>query len=116
MIKFEITDKKTGKTSTYKKDGITIGEAEKFYETIEKMNKEAEKENATSKSIRKIERTFFVSLFEDQGLTEEDVLNNMTTRTYKEASNAIFREINAEDEEASKVGTDEAGKTEKQSQ
>lgn len=111
MIKFEIKDKKTGKTSTFKKDGITIGEAEKFYETVEKMTKEAEKENAKSKDIRKIETAFFVSLFADQGLTEEDVLNNMTTRAYKEASNAIFREINGEDEETSKDAIDEMGKT-----
>ncbi|HAR5756177.1 TPA: hypothetical protein I1490_000231 [Staphylococcus pseudintermedius] len=116
MIKFEIKDKKTGKTSTYKKDGITIGEAEKFYETIEKMNEEAEKEDTKSSDVRKIERSFFVGLFSDQGLTEDDVLNNMTTREYKRVSDEIFREIKAEDEEDSKDASEEVGKTEKQSQ
>ena len=83
MIKFEIKDNKTGKTSTYTKDAITMGEAERFYETMDKMNKEAEKENAKASNVRKIEREFFVSLFADQGLTEEDVLENMSTRAYK---------------------------------
>ncbi len=116
MIKFEIKDKRTGKTSTYKKDGITIGEAEDFYETIDKMNEEAEKENAKSSDVRKIERSFIIGLFADQGLTEEDVLSNMTTREYKRVSDEIFREINAEDEEDSKDASEEVGKTEKQSQ
>ena len=58
---------------------------------MDKMNKEAEKENAKASNVRKIEREFFVSLFADQGLTEEDVLENMSTRAYKKASDEIFR-------------------------
>lgn len=116
MIKFDIKDKKTGKTSTYTKDAITMGEAERFYETMDKMNKEAEKENAKASNVRKIEREFFVSLFADQGLTEEDVLENMSTRAYKKASDEIFREINAEDDEDTEDASEEVGKTEKQQQ
>lgn len=112
MIKFEIKDRETGKTATYSKEDITLGEAERFYETLEKMDKEAEKKNAKSADIRKIERDFFVSLFADQGLTEEDILNNMSTRQYAKVSEDTFREIKGEDEEDSETTSNEAGKTE----
>lgn len=116
MIKFEIKDRKTGKTATYSKEDILLDEAERFYETIEKMDKEAEKENAKGSDVRKIEREFFVSLFADQGMTEEDILKNMSTRQYSEVSDEIFREIRAEDEEDTENESDEVGKTEKQPQ
>ncbi|MDW3976888.1 phage tail assembly chaperone G [Staphylococcus saprophyticus] len=112
MIKFEIKDRETGKTSTYSKEDITLGEAERFYETLEKMDREAEKKNAKSADIRKIERDYFVSLFADQGLTEEDILNNMSTRQYAKVSEDTFREIKGEDEEDSEATSNETGKTE----
>ena len=112
MIKFEIKDRKTGKTESYTKEDITLGEAERFYETLEKMDKEAEKKNAKSADIRKIEREYFVSLFADQGLTEEDILKNMSTRQYSKVSDATFREIKGEDEEGSETTSNETGKTE----
>lgn len=112
MIKFEIKDRKTGKTESYTKEDITLGEAERFYETLEKMDKEAEKKNAKSADIRKIERDYFVSLFADQGLTEEDILNNMSTRQYAKVSEDTFREIKGEDEEGSETTSNETGKTE----
>lgn len=112
MIKFEIKDRKTGKTESYTKEDITLGEAERFYETLEKMDKEAEKKNAKSADIRKIERDYFISLFADQGLTEEDILNNMSTRQYAKVSEDTFREIKGEDEEGSETTSNETGKTE----
>ena len=112
MIKFEIKDRKTGKTESYTKEDITLGEAERFYETLEKMDKEAEKKNAKSADIRKIERDYFVSLFADKGLTEEDILNNMSTRQYAKVSEDTFREIKGEDEEGSETTSNETGKTE----
>ncbi len=35
MIKFEIKDRKTGKTESYTKEDVTMGEAEKCYEYLE---------------------------------------------------------------------------------
>ena len=39
MIKFEIKDAKTGKTESYKKDFVTMGEAEKFWDFMAKVEK-----------------------------------------------------------------------------
>lgn len=112
MIKFDIKDRETGKTSTYLKEDITLGEAERYYEMSERMRKEAEKKNAKGAEIRQIERDFFVSLFADQGLTEEDILKNMSTKQYVKVADDTFREIQGEDEEDSEVSSDETGKTE----
>lgn len=49
-------------------------------------------------------------------MTEEDVLNKMSTKTYTKALKDIFREINGEDEEDSETEPEEMGKTEEQSQ
>ncbi|PTJ92060.1 phage tail assembly chaperone G [Staphylococcus simulans] len=111
-IKFEIKDDKTGKTSTYKRDIITMGEAEKFYEFLEQTQKESAKENADAKKVRKLERQYLVSIFADQGLTEDEVLNNMGTRLYSKVMNELFREINGEDEEDTEDASEEVGKTE----
>ncbi|MEB8101056.1 hypothetical protein [Staphylococcus xylosus] len=142
MIKFELKDKKTGKTSTYSKEDITLGEAERFYEMEQKKEKEIEKyrekakaeiekeygsdfedqqiyfnliqgkfnEIVDSKKIRKYNRDFFISLFADQGLTEEDVLSHMSTRQYNKALEKTFREIEGEDEEATETQSEEVGK------
>ncbi|MBJ6321821.1 hypothetical protein JGU57_14055, partial [Staphylococcus aureus] len=58
------------------------------------------------------ERQLLVDLFKDEGLTEEDVLNKMSTKTYTKALQDIFREINGEDEEDSETEPEEMGKTE----
>ncbi|HDK9048435.1 TPA: hypothetical protein ACOGFG_001917 [Staphylococcus aureus] len=88
MIKFEIKDRKTGKTESYTKEAP----------------------NATK--MRQKERQLLVDLFKDEGLTEEDVLNKMSTKTYTKALQDIFREINGEDEEDSETEPEEMGKTE----
>ncbi|MDM5725672.1 hypothetical protein LT638_14375, partial [Staphylococcus aureus] len=44
MIKFEIKDRKTGKTESYTKEDVTMGEAEKCYEYLELVNQENKKE------------------------------------------------------------------------
>ncbi len=45
MIKFEIKDRKTGKTESYTKEDVTMGEAEKCYEYFEtSQNQENKKE------------------------------------------------------------------------
>ena len=82
MIRFEIKNQETGKTESYKKDFITLGEAEKCY-----------------------------TYLEEQGLTEETILNNMSTKTYTKAIQDIFREVNGDDEEDTEIETEEAGKT-----
>ncbi|MDK8646347.1 hypothetical protein QP816_12320 [Staphylococcus condimenti] len=105
-IKFDIKDNKTGKTSTYSKDIITMGEAEKYWQLVEKLSKE---ENPIK--ARKAEREFFVDLFKDQGLTEEELLENMSTREYQRVTNEIFREISGQDDEDTENETEEAGKT-----
>lgn len=43
MIKFEIKDRKTGKTESYTKEDVTMGEAEKCYEYLELVNQENRK-------------------------------------------------------------------------
>ena len=43
MIKFEIKDRKTGKTESYTKEDVTMGEAEKCYEYLELVNQENKK-------------------------------------------------------------------------
>lgn len=116
MIKFESKDKKTGKTATYKKEDVTLGEAEKVYEYLEALEKEKVKSTPDPKKIRKKERQLLADLFSDQGLTEEDMLNNMTTKTQAKAFEALFREVSGETEEDSEDVSDEVGKTEVQSE
>lgn len=116
MIKFEIKNQETGKVESYSKDVITMGEAERFYEWMESREKEVNKEKPDMKKVRKMERDYLVSLFEKQGLTEEDVLNNMGTKTYSYVLGEIFREISGEDETDSEDETSEEGKTEEHSQ
>ena len=112
MIKFEIKDKETGKTASYVKEDITMGEAEKFYDHMEFSEKENAKEKPDARKVRKNERQFLANLFKDQGLTEEDILNNMSTRQYAKVSEDTFREIKGEDEEDSETTSNETGKTE----
>lgn len=116
MIKFEIKDRKTGKTESYTKKDVTMGEAEKCYEYLELVNQENKKEAPNATKMRQKERQLLVDLFKDEGLTEEDVLNKMSTKTYTKALKDIFREINGEDEEDSETEPEEMGKTEEQSQ
>lgn len=111
-IKFDIKDNKTGKTSTYSKDIITMGEAEKFYEFLDKTQKESAKDEPDAKKVRELERQYLVSLFADQGLTEEEVLNNMGTRQYTKALGDVFREIQGDDDEDTENEKEEVGKTE----
>lgn len=116
MIKFEIKDKETGKTATYVKEDITMGEAEKFYDHMEFSEKENAKEKPDARKVRKNERQFLANLFKDQGLTEEDILNNMSTKTYSRVFDALFQEMQGEDGESSEDASEEVGKTEEQSQ
>ncbi|HCQ1991831.1 TPA: hypothetical protein PAS17_000326 [Staphylococcus aureus] len=116
MIKFEIKDRKTGKTESYTKEDVTMGEVEKCYEYLELVNQENKKEAPNATKMRQKERQLLVDLFKDEGLTEEDVLNKMSTKTYTKALQDIFREINGEDEEDSETEPEEMGKTEEQSQ
>lgn len=116
MIKFEIKNQETGKKESYSKDIITMGEAERFYEWMESREKEANKEKPDMKKVRKMERDYLISLFEKQGLTEDDVLNNMGTKTYSEALGEIFREISGEDENNTEDENSQEGKTEEHSQ
>lgn len=68
------------------------------------------------KKLRKMEREFLISLFSDQGLSEEDILKNMGTKTYAKLVDEIFREINGENEEDTNDVSEEVGKTEEQPQ
>ncbi|GEQ04570.1 hypothetical protein EKQ61_01580 [Staphylococcus gallinarum] len=68
------------------------------------------------KKLRKMEREFVISLFSDQGLSEEDILKNMGTKTYAKLVDEIFREINGENEEDTNDVSEEVGKTEEQPQ
>lgn len=116
MIKFEIKDKQTGKTASYKKEDVTLGEAEKFYDYLEMAEKEKVKENPDARKVRKKERQLLVELFSEQGLTEEDILKNMSTKTYSRVFESLFLEVQGEDEETSEDVSEETGKTEEQSQ
>ena len=53
------------------------------------------------------ERQLLVDLFKEQGLTEETILNNMSTKTYTKAIQDIFREVNGDDEEDTEIETEE---------
>ncbi|HEI8352881.1 TPA: hypothetical protein SLB15_002856, partial [Staphylococcus aureus] len=86
------------------------------YEYLELVNQENKKEAPNATKMRQKERQLLVDLFKDEGLTEEDVLNKMSTKTYTKALQDIFREINGEDEEDSETEPEEMGKTEEQSQ
>lgn len=67
-----------------------------------------------AKKLRQMEREYFVSLFADQGLTEDDILQSMSTKVYNKISKEIFREISGEDEESDEDESEEVGKSEKQ--
>mgnify|MGYP006947039610 FL=1 len=111
MIRFEIKNQETGKTESYKKDFITLGEAEKCYTYLETVEKEREKEKPDASKVRVKERQLLVDLFKEQGLTDETILNNMSTKIYTKAIQDIFREVNGDDEEDTEIETEEAGKT-----
>ncbi len=85
MIKFEIKDRKTGKTESYTKEDVTMGEAEKCYEYLEFSKSENQKESPNATKMRQKEQQLLVDLFKDEGLTEDDVLNKMSTKTYTKA-------------------------------
>ncbi|MFF6546158.1 hypothetical protein ACET5F_32135 [Pseudomonas aeruginosa] len=85
-------------------------------EYLELVNQENKKRSTYATKIETKERQLLVDLFKDEGLTEEDVLNKMSTKTYTKALQDIFREINGEDEEDSETEPEEMGKTEEQSQ
>ncbi len=114
MIKFEIKDRKTGKTESYTKEDVTMGEAEKCYEYLELVNQENKKE-APHKNENK-ERQLLVDLFKDGGLTEEDVLNKMSTKTYTKALQDIFEKSMVKMKKIQKLNQKRWGKTEEQSQ
>ncbi|KGJ25385.1 phage tail assembly chaperone G [Staphylococcus haemolyticus] len=113
MIKFVIKNNETGKTESYKKDFITMGEAEKCYEYLEAVEKEREKSNPDASKMRKKERELLIFIFKGQGLTDETILNYMSTKAYTKAVKDIFREVNGDDEEDEQTASNEAGKTEK---
>ena len=69
-----------------------------------------------AKKLRQMEREYFVSLFTDQGLTEDDILQSMSTKVYNKISKEIFREISGEDEESNQDESEELGKNGEQSQ
>ena len=69
-----------------------------------------------AKKLRQVEREYFVSLFTDQGLTEDDILQSMSTKVYNKISKEIFREISGEDEESNQDESEELGKNGEQSQ
>lgn len=69
-----------------------------------------------AKKLRQMEREYFVSLFADQGLTEDDILQSMSTKVYNKISKEIFREISGEDEENNQDESEELGKNGEQSQ
>lgn len=69
-----------------------------------------------AKKLRQMEREYFVSLFADQGLTEDDILQSMSTKVYNKISKEIFREISGEDEESNQDESEELGKNGEQSQ
>lgn len=110
MIRFEIKNQETGKTEIYKKDFITLGEVKMLY-VFRSREKEREKEKPDASKVRVKERQLLVDLFKEQGLTEETILNNMSTKTYTKAIQDIFREVNGDDEEDTEIETEEAGKT-----
>lgn len=116
MIKFEIQNKKTGKKESYSKEQITLGEAERCYEWMENREKETSKNKPDLKKIRNMEYEFVVSLFKDQGLTIEDILEYMSTKTYARVLNEIFQEINGTDDEVTEDEGVQEGKNEEQSQ
>ena len=60
-----------------------------------------------AKKLRQMEREYFVSLFADQGLTEDDILQSMSTKVYNKISKEIFREISGEDEESNQDESEE---------
>ena len=57
-----------------------IREAEKCYTYLEAVEKEREKEKPDASKVRVKERQLLVDLFKEQGLTEETILNNMSTK------------------------------------
>ncbi|KMR43729.1 phage protein, partial [Staphylococcus aureus] len=63
MIKIENKDRKTGKTESYTKEDVTMGEAEKRYENIELVNQENKKEAPNATKIRQKERQLLVDSF-----------------------------------------------------
>ena len=69
-----------------------------------------------AKKLRQMEREYFVSLFADQGLTEDDILQSMSTKVYNKISKEIFREISGEDEESNQDESEKLGKNGEQSQ
>ena len=69
-----------------------------------------------AKKLRQMEREYFVSLFADQVLTEDDILQSMSTKVYNKISKEIFREISGEDEESNQDESEELGKNGEQSQ
>ncbi|MEM5397345.1 hypothetical protein [Staphylococcus gallinarum] len=115
MIKFELKNKETGKTESYSKEEITMGEAEKWYEYLEFVNKEEQKTNPDNKKVRQRERQIIAEMFKSEGLTEEDVLN-MGTKTYAKVAEQIFREIFGEDKTENTVDENEEGKDQEQPQ
>ncbi|MQI37408.1 hypothetical protein, partial [Escherichia coli] len=108
--------RKTTNKESHTKNDVPKREGEKSYENSELAKQENKKEAPHPTKMRQKERQLLVDLFKDEGLTEEDVLNKMSTKTYTKALQDIFREINGEDEEDSETEPEEMGKTEEQSQ
>ncbi|WP_461241231.1 phage tail assembly chaperone G [Staphylococcus aureus] len=115
MIKFETKDRANRKNrELYKRRFKNGRSAVKCYEYLELVNQENKKEAPNATKMRhKKERQLLADLFKDEGLTEEDVLNKMSTKTYTKALKDIFREINGEDEEDSETEPEEMGKRQK---
>lgn len=116
---YEFQEKQKQESEKARKKAIAVVEKEygnefenpEFYVQLVQQNFN---EIIDGKKLRQMEREYFVSLFADQGLTEKDILENMSTKLYNKISEDIFREISGEDEESDEDESEEVGKSEKQ--
>lgn len=116
---YELQEKQKQESEKARKKAIAIVEKEygadfdntEFYIQLVQQNFN---QVVDAKKIRQLEREYFVSLFADQGLTEKDILENMSTKLYNKISEDIFREISGEDEEDNEDESEEVGKSEEQ--
>ncbi|QRN90723.1 hypothetical protein JRU67_11785 [Mammaliicoccus sciuri] len=116
---YEFQEKQKQESEKARKKAIAVVEKEygnefenpEFYVQLLQQNFN---EIIDGKKLRQMEREYFVSLFADQGLTEKDILENMSTKLYNKISEDIFREISGEDEESDEDESEEVGKSEKQ--
>ncbi len=116
---YELQEKQKQESEKARKKAIAVVEKEygndfdnnEFYVQLVQQNFN---QIIDGKKLRQMEREYFVSLFADQGLTEKDILENMSTKLYNKISEDIFREISGEDEEDNEDESEEVGKSEEQ--